>query len=191
DLPHHLIASFKATLEETRQARLLLHVVDASSPLAEEQIAAVQAVLKEIDCDRKPALLVFNKVDRVTDLSRLHVLQKNYPRAVPISAARRQGLDILQDAVIEMLSADFANATVNVPAGNGKVLAYLAAHAEIYRQEFHDNRIVVHCYLPRHLVHHIREPDVHIALADAPITDVTHTRTRTAAVNADRAARTS
>ena len=42
------------------------------------------------------------------------------------------------------------------------MLAYLAAHAEIYRQEFHDNRVAIHCYLPRHLVHHIQEPDVHI-----------------------------
>src|SRR4029077_17875003 len=58
DLPHHLVASFEATLAETRRARLLLHVVDASNPHAEEQIAAVNLVLKEIGCDDKPALLV-------------------------------------------------------------------------------------------------------------------------------------
>lgn len=164
DLPHHLIASFKATLEETRQARLLLHVVDAGSPHAEEQIEAVNKVLKELDCDKKPTLLVLNKVDRVVDHSLLHVLQKHHPRAVSISAAKKIGLDALRDAVIEMLSADFANVTVDVAAANGKVLAYLAAHAEVYRQEFHDNRIMLHCYLPRHLVHHIQESDVRIAI---------------------------
>ncbi len=166
DLPHHLVASFKATLEETRQARLLLHVVDASNPHAEEQIEAVNAVLKELDCDKKPTLLVLNKVDRVADQSLLHVLQKHHPRAVSISAARRLGLDALRDAVIEMLGADFVKVTVDVPAANGKVLAYLAAHAEVYRQECHDNRIQVHCYLPRHLVHHIQEPDVRIDVLD-------------------------
>ena len=77
DLPHHLIASFKATLEEARQARLLLHVVDASNPHAEEQIQAVNSVLKELGCDDKPTLLVLNKVDRVADQSYLHVLQKH------------------------------------------------------------------------------------------------------------------
>jgi GTP-binding protein HflX len=166
DLPHHLVASFKATLEETRQARLLLHVVDASNPHAEEQIDAVNAVLKELGCDKKPTLMVFNKVDRVTDLSFLHVLQKNHPRAVSISAARKIGLDALRDAVIEMLGADFAKVTVDVGAGNGRVLAYLAAHAEVYRQEHHDNRIKVHCFMPRHLVHHIQDPDVRIHVLD-------------------------
>jgi GTP-binding protein HflX len=167
DLPHHLIASFKATLEETRQARLLLHVVDASSPQAEEQIEAVNAVLKELDCDKKPTLLVLNKVDRVKDHSLLHVLQKHHPRAVSVSAVKKMGLDSLRDAVIEMISADFAKVTVDVAAANGKVLSYLAAHAEVYRQEFHDNRIRMHCYLPKHLVHHIQEPDVRITVTES------------------------
>jgi GTP-binding protein HflX len=162
ELPHHLIASFKATLEETRQARLLLHVVDASSPAAEEQIKAVRQVLQELGCADKPTLLVLNKIDRLTDLSYLHVLQKHHPRAVAVSAATGQGLDELREAVMEMLSEDFADVEVDVDAGNGRVLAYLAAHAEVYRQEFQDSRVTLRCYLPRHLVHHIQEPDVHI-----------------------------
>jgi GTP-binding protein HflX len=162
DLPHHLIASFKATLEETRQARLLLHVVDASSPAAEEQIKAVQAVLKELECADKPTLLVLNKIDRLADLSLLHVLQKHHPRAVAVSAATGQGLGELREAVMEILSADFADVEVDVDAGNGRVLAYLATHAEIYRQEFRDSRVTLRCYLPRYLVHHIQEPDVQI-----------------------------
>src|SRR5207249_8638434 len=92
DLPHHLIASFKATLEEARQARLLLHVVDASNPHAEEQILAVNGVLAELECDQKPMLLVLNKIDRLADPSFLHVLQKHHPRSVAISAATGQGL---------------------------------------------------------------------------------------------------
>jgi GTP-binding protein HflX len=166
DLPHHLIASFKATLEEARQARLLLHVVDASNPHAEEQIAAVNQVLTEMGSDKKPTLLVLNKIDRVRDFSLLHVLEKHHPRSVSISAARGQGLDKLEDAVIEMLSADFTNVAVDVPAANGKVIAYLTAHAEVYRQEYHDNRVRMLCYLPRHLVHHIQEPDVRIEVLD-------------------------
>jgi GTP-binding protein HflX len=166
DLPHHLIASFKATLEEARQARLLMHVVDASNPQAEEQIKAVNKVLAEIGCGSKPALLVLNKIDRLADLSYLQVLQAHHPRAVAVSAAAKQGLDDLRDAVIEMLSADFARAAVETEAGNGKVLSYLAAHAEIYRQEFDDNRVTVYCYLPRHLFHHIMGPTVQVRFLD-------------------------
>ncbi len=166
DLPHHLIASFKATLEETRQSRLLLHVVDASNESAEEQIKAVNGILKELGCDQKPSLLVLNKVDRLPDRSYLDVLMKHHPRAVAISAATGSGIDALRDAVIEMLSADFAEAEIETAAANGKVLAYLGAHAEIFRQRFHDHLVTVHCSLPRHLLHHIQGPDVRVRFLD-------------------------
>ena len=166
DLPHHLVASFKATLEETRQARLLLHVVDAADPTAEEQISAVNKVLKEMGCEDKRTLLVLNKVDQVKDHSRLALLQKYHPRAVAVSAKTGKGLDELREAVIEMLSADFANTQVEVSAANGRVLSYLAAHAEIYRQVFNDNRVIVYCYMPKHLVRHIQEPDVTVKVLD-------------------------
>jgi GTP-binding protein HflX len=162
DLPHHLVASFKATLEETRQARLLLHVVDASNPIAEEQIKSVNAVLKEMGCAEKPSLLVLNKADKLADPLALQVLEAHHPRAVAVSARTGKGLDELSDAVVEMLRADFTEATVETAAGNGKVLAYLAAHAEIHRQEFHDDRVTVRCSLPRHLLHHIQGPGVSV-----------------------------
>jgi GTP-binding protein HflX len=69
-----------------------------------------------------------------------------------------------------MLSADFANALIETDPGNGRVLAYLAAHAEIYRQEYHDNRVRVYCYLPRHLLHHIQGPAVDVRfLEEGPL----------------------
>jgi GTP-binding protein HflX len=169
DLPHHLIASFKATLEEARQARLLLHVVDASNPQAEEQIQAVNKVLAELGCADKPTLLVLNKTDRVSDLSYLQVLEKQHPRSVRVSAATKRGLDDLADSVIEMLSADFVEAEVETGAANGKVLAYLSAHAEIRRQEYHDNRVVLRCALPRHLFHHIMGPDVRVQFLEGGV----------------------
>jgi GTP-binding protein HflX len=168
DLPHHLVASFKATLEEARQARLLLHVVDASNKAAEDQIAAVNRVLKELDCDQKPSILVFNKIDRLQDRSYLDVLMKHHPHAVAVSGARKLGIGALQEAVMEALSADFADAVVETDAANGRVLSYLAAHAEIYRQEFTDSRVTVHCYLPKHLLHHIQGPGVDVRFRHEP-----------------------
>lgn len=167
DLPHHLVASFKATLEETRQARLLLHVVDASNEAAEEQIKAVKQVLKEIDCAEKPTLLVLNKVDAVADRSYLDVLMKHHPRAVCISAAKRQGLDSLADSVIEALSSDFAEAEVEFDMSNGRILAYLGAHAEVYRQTYRDQHVVIRCALPKHLFHHIMGPGVEVRFVES------------------------
>lgn len=162
DLPHHLVASFRATLEEARQARLLLHVVDASNPHAEDHIRAVNKVLHELGIGDKRMILVLNKVDRVTDPSVISILQNHHPRSVAVSAFKRQGLDELREAVIGELSADFADSEIITSASNGRVLAYLNAHAEIYRQEFKDNQVITHCYLPRHLLHHIQAPDVQV-----------------------------
>ena len=161
-LPHNLVASFKATLEETRQARLLLHVVDASNPQAEEQIRAVNEVLTELECHDKPTILVLNKVDKLTDRTQLDVLRAHHPKAVAISGLTGEGLDELRTAVVSALSADFSPAEVIADAANGKVLAFLNAHAEIFRQEYRDNAVHVRCYLPRHLLHHIEGPDVKV-----------------------------
>ncbi len=166
DLPHHLIASFKATLEEARQAKLLLHVVDASNPHAEEQIQAVVAVLKELECEKKPTLLVLNKIDRVPDPSFLQVLQKHHPRSVAVSAHTGVGIDELNRAVVEMLRADFVQAEVETNAGNGKVLAYLAGHADIFEQSYHDGQVTVRCMLPRYLLRHVQEPGVRVEIVD-------------------------
>ena len=92
-LPHHLIESFKATLEEVAEADLLLHVVDLSHPLYEQQMAAVQVVLEELNAWGKQMIVVFNKIDRVTNPALIeHALHK-HPHSVAISAATGEGMD--------------------------------------------------------------------------------------------------
>jgi GTP-binding protein HflX len=170
ELPHHLVASFKATLSEARYAKLLLHVVDASNPQAEDHIRAVNAVLKELECDQKPAILVLNKIDRLADRSTLQVLEAHHPRAVPVSALTGEGIDKLEDAVMEALAAEFADAEIIADSSNGKVLAFLNAHSEVYRQEFLEetNQVVIRCHLPRHLLHHIAGPTVKVRFIERP-----------------------
>lgn len=155
ELPHHLVASFKATLEEARQARLLLHVVDASNPMAEDQIKAVNQVLEELGCGHKPMILVLNKVDRIEDRANQHILQAQFPKAVAISGATGEGIDQLTEAVVTMITRDFVEVDIAADAGNGKLLSYLSAHAEVYRQEFRDDRVYIRCRLPRFLIHHV------------------------------------
>ncbi|MDB5312343.1 MAG: hflX [Gemmataceae bacterium] len=164
DLPHHLVASFRATLAEARHAKLLLHVVDASNPQAEDHIRAVNEVLAELECDQKPTILVLNKVDKLADRGQLQVLTAHHPRAVSVSGLTGEGIATLEEAVMQALAADFAEAEVVTEAGNGRVLAFLNAHAEIYRQEFRDeaNEVVIRCHLPKHLLHHIAGPAVRV-----------------------------
>jgi GTPase len=149
NLPHQLIASFKATLEEARQADLLLHVADASSPTALEQIAAVYRVLEELGIDRKRTLLVLNKLDALDDAGGIEPLLARYPNAVPISARSGQGLAQLAHAVSDALSRDFLDLDVETGVENGWLLSYLAAHGEVLSKRYHGERVIVHCRLPQ------------------------------------------
>jgi GTPase len=156
DLPHDLIESFKATLEEARQAQLLLHVADAANPTVYDQIAAAYGVLEELGIQEKDTLLVLNKVDAMPDRIRLDGLLNRYPNAVPISAQTGFGLPNLAAAVSEALSRGFLDVDVVLGIDNGRLLAYLAAHGEVHSKHFHDNRVTVHCRIPKHYLDRIR-----------------------------------
>ena len=148
-LPHSLVASFKATLEEARQADLLLHVADASNPAVLDQIASVYGVLKELGIEEKDTLLVLNQVDRLTDRGHLVPLLARYPNAVIISAKTGEGLDRLHDAVSTALSRSFADLDVETSAANGKLLAYLAAHGEVLERTYDGDRALIHVRIPQ------------------------------------------
>lgn len=149
NLPHTLVASFKATLEEARQADLLLHVVDASSPDAEMQIRAVKTVLDELGLADHPTILVLNKTDRVPDRSFLDVLEAHHHDSVAISAAQGDGLARLEQAVREALHERALDAEIETGVENGRVLAYLAQHAQIHSRSYEENRVLLQCRLPR------------------------------------------
>ncbi|MGA2064011.1 MAG: GTPase HflX [Thermoguttaceae bacterium] len=160
DLPHHLIASFRATLEEARQANLLLHVADAANPAVAEQIAAAYETLQEIGIREKDTLLVLNKIDALPDGIRVEGLRNRYPQAVPISARRGLGLSELAAAVSTALSRSFLDVEVELGVDNGRVLAYLAAHGEVLSKRYRDSRVIVHCRMPRQDLHRVREDGV-------------------------------
>jgi GTPase len=149
DLPHSLVASFKATLEEARQADLLLHVADASNPNVVEQIASVYTVLEELDIREKDTILVLNQVDAIEDHSSLEVLMRHYPAAIPISARTGEGLSRLAAAVSDALTHHFLDVDVDLGVSNGRLLAYLAKHGEILSRTYTDDRVSVHCRMPR------------------------------------------
>jgi GTPase len=149
DLPHNLVASFRSTLEEARHTDLLLHVVDASSPSAEQQIQTVNEVLKEVGIDAGQAILVLNKVDALPDRSYLDALRANHAHAISVSAIEKTGFDQLSRVAAERLSDGYVETTFETSAGNGKLLAYLAAHAEVTRQEYVDSQVTLDCRIPR------------------------------------------
>src|SRR4029079_19008708 len=103
----------------------------------------------------RPTILVLNKIDRIEDRAIVNLLLAKHPKAVAISGATGEGVEQRTEAVVEALTADFVEAEVTADSANGKVQAYLAAHAEVYHQEFKDGQVVSRCRLPRYLVRHV------------------------------------
>jgi len=138
-LPHNLVASFHATLEEARTADLLLHVVDASSPYAEEQMTAVLKVLDELGCAENDILNVYNKMDMIDDESAFPILRKRFGEGVRISAMTGEGIDELRGTISERINRSALKTTVEMSAADGRLQAYLAKHAKILDTEYDEN----------------------------------------------------
>lgn len=162
DLPHALVASFKSTLEEARQADLLLHVVDASNPEAEQQVATVEQVLEEIGVEIRDFVLVLNKVDAVEDREVVDMLRAKYAASVTVSAKTGKGLDQLAAVVAERLANGFVEVDIQTSVGNGKLFSWLAEHAEVIDRAYDDARVTLHTRLPRKLLWQVRGDDVSV-----------------------------
>ncbi len=134
DLPHELVAAFQSTLTEARAATLLLHVVDASDPLRDQHIGQVNEVLAQIGAQAIPQLLVYNKIDRLGRAAGIERSAEGGASAVWISAAERQGIELLLAAVSERLSRSIRDARVRLPPGAGALRSRLYA-AKVVRSE--------------------------------------------------------
>jgi GTP-binding protein HflX len=165
DLPHGLIASFKATLEEARQADLLLHVADASNSAVLDQIAAVYKVLEELGISEKDTILLLNQIDAIKEPGTLDMLKQRYPSAIAISARTGEGLGRLAAAVSDALTQHFLDVDVETDVSNGRLLAALAKHGEILSRTYAANdRVSVHCRMPRKYLGQIPSDEARIRL---------------------------
>ena len=150
-LPHQLVESFKATLEEVVEADLLMHIVDAANPAAAEQIAAVNEVLKEIQADDKPTLMVFNKTDLLPARNgNLHWVRE-HDHAVAISAQKKQGLDELLAELGTMLRPIRAHLSLTIPQSNGQALARIRSIGQVDEEHYEGNQVHLKARIPPHL----------------------------------------
>ncbi|TXI87980.1 MAG: GTPase HflX [Cupriavidus sp.] len=132
DLPHDLVAAFRATLEEAREATLLLHVTDSADPERMTRIQQVNDVLREIDAEQVPQLQVFNKIDlREGEEPRIERDEFGHPARVFVSAKDALGMDLLRMAIAELLDHDLAEHELVLPPAAAKLRAQLFAHRAI------------------------------------------------------------
>ncbi len=147
-LPHHLVESFKATLEEVVEADLLAHVIDAAHPQVFHQIDAVETVLGEIGVHDKVILPVLNKIDDPASVANLVALRARFPGAVEISARRGDGLDDLRVHFADQLRTRSRQVTLKIPLHDGKTLALLHAGASIHSTEYLDDAVLIEAAVP-------------------------------------------
>ncbi len=155
NLPHTLVSSFRATLEEVQRAALILRVSDTSSPLSSEQDAQVDRVLKELEAGNKPTLHIKNKVDLLPPKQRDSL--RDDSQTVHVSAAKGIGLSTLLDRIDQTLTEDATSRVrLRVPQKEGKALAMLEARSRIYSREYKDGAVEIEAELPESVARRVR-----------------------------------
>jgi GTP-binding protein HflX len=136
-LPHELVAAFRSTLQETVEADLLLHVIDAHSPRRDEQVAEVEDVLAQIGADAVPRLEVFNKIDLIPGmLPRIDRDSEGEPQRVWLSAASGAGIGLLREALTQRFRSDVVSGQLTLEPGEGRLRALLFEQGAIVH-EYH------------------------------------------------------
>jgi GTP-binding protein HflX len=158
NLPHTLVTSFRATLEEVERAEVLLHVRDASSAMLDEQKAQVEKVLGELDVRGKPVIEVLNKIDLVSESERARLVRgANGAQTIAVSALTRMGLDRLLAAIDGALVADpLVEARFRLPQSEGAALAALEAGAVLGEKSFAGNVVYLTARGPSSLLERYR-----------------------------------
>ena len=135
-----MIESFKSTLDEVREADILLHVVDGSSNMAHEYIEVVDTTLEELKATNKRTLLVLNKVDKM-DADKIAMMRDEYPEAAFISAERGIGLSQLEEKIEALIEDNYITNTLRIPVSKYKAVAFIHEHASVEHEEYIDSDV--------------------------------------------------
>jgi GTP-binding protein HflX len=142
-LPHHLVASFKSTLEEISEADIILHVSDILSKTFQDQIMVVSDTLADLGVADKPTLMVFNKIDGLTDRSIIAATSEQFPHSVFISATRGINILGLKDEVTKLLREEFVDKTFTISQRDQKLISYLHTAGEVLDKEYSESAVTL------------------------------------------------
>ncbi len=147
-LPHHLIEAFKATLEEVAEADIIIHVLDASSPIVHELSQAVYEVLEELDIRDKTIITVLNKSDKVEDKAVISRLLREFDNAIAISALKKENLEELVQRVSMILFASLVYVKAAIPQSEGKLLSQIYKESSIISRDFRGEYVYLEADMP-------------------------------------------
>lgn len=142
-LPHHLVASFRSTLQEVQQADLILKVIDLSSTQYEKHLETVNEVLMDLGVSEQETLTVFNKIDKVRDEKVLSIAQRDHEDSVLISVLRQVNIHGLEQAILEKRKTDYQVETLKLDHSQQKLLAYLHRSTEVLSTDYDETSLMV------------------------------------------------
>ena len=140
-LPPHLIASFKSTLKEVKEADIILHIIDFSNPYYEDHIQVVEDTLKELNCEKKTLLKIFNKIDLVNDRGKINLVRNKYDSAIIISAQRGINITALKDKLTDLAEETFVEEDIDLEITNSKAAAAIHSLAEVLNKKYDENSV--------------------------------------------------
>jgi GTP-binding protein HflX len=142
-LPHDLVASFKSTLDEIRNASLLLHVVDISHPNFRDQLRVAEELIRELGAEELPMVLVFNKIDRLTDGDTLGHMKRQYPEAVFVSCQQGMGMDDLKNAIVREYEANLLPYRVELKYPQNDLIQNIRKYALIIKEDYQKTSVTL------------------------------------------------
>lgn len=142
-LPHHLVESFKSTLNVVRDADIILHVIDISNDYFEDHIKVVEETLKELGCDTKKQVKIFNKVDMLEDRNRLEYVSNNFKDSITISAKKGMNINVLKEKLISIYEESYREHTLFLQHHESKIVSQIHTLAEVISTQYHDDKIEI------------------------------------------------
>ena len=155
-LPHTLIESFKATLEEVSEADLLIHIVDLSHPRVDDQMEAVESVIKELDAFGKQTVIVFNKIDNLQNRELTDAYVNRFPGSVAISARTGEGVNKLVHALQDALSSWRMRSHFRIPASESALIAEIHRVGHVLELRYEGDGALIVAHLPPELAQKLK-----------------------------------
>lgn len=158
-LPHLLVEAFKSTLEEALSADILIHLIDASHPMAEEQARTTVEVVKELGASKTPMITALNKTDLLESRGPVEKLRLQYPHTTPLSALQKEGFDELEKLMIQELSKLRKKISLRIPQSDYPVVSEIIRHGLVHKQEYEDNDILIEAEVPVWLANKLQKEE--------------------------------
>jgi len=130
-LPHHLVASFKSTLNEVRESDILLHIIDISNDYYEDHIEVVNSTLKDLECAKKQVIKIFNKIDLVQDKNKIQYLYNKYPDSLIISAFKGINISSLRNKIKRIITDEFSQKRIKLKITDSKLISLIHSLANV------------------------------------------------------------